>query len=280
MQPHRDDKILTSWNGLMIASFAKAYKVFDDIIYYEIARDAIGFIESHLVSVDKKIKVRYRNKESIGEGLLDDYAFYIYALLEMFEATQNSYYLKLALYYTPEMVDQFFDHEKGGFFMTPKNNDTLIYRPIEVFDGAIPSGNSVATYILITLSQLTDDPKLIAFSEKQLNFMGSNLEEAPLGRSFANLSFIKALLHTKEIVCITKNADEQKDLNTILRKKFQPNAQIFIITPENREALENLIPRMAKYQCINDKITFYVCENKSCQEPFNDFDLFEKYWND
>ncbi|MFL6560464.1 MAG: thioredoxin domain-containing protein, partial [Bacillus sp. (in: firmicutes)] len=143
IHPYKDDKILTAWNGLMIAALAKAGRVFNQIQFGEAAEKAIEFIENNLV-VEGRLMVRYRDGEVKNKGFIDDYAFVLWAYIELYENTLKLEYLRKARTLTKKMLDLFWDQEEGGFFFYGNDNEELLVRQKEAYDGAIPSGNSVA----------------------------------------------------------------------------------------------------------------------------------------
>ena len=173
---HLDDKILTSWNSMMIAAFAMMYRVFGDSTYLEIAEKACRFIERSLCEKDK-VFVSYRNGKRSNEGFLDDYAWYGFALMQLYEATLDKQYLKRAIQFCKKAVDDFYDVENSGFFLYGKQNEQLIMKPKDTYDGAIPSGNSVMAYNLVKLMQMTENEKLTKLVKDQLEFMAGAAEE-------------------------------------------------------------------------------------------------------
>ncbi|MBR0596979.1 thioredoxin domain-containing protein [Sinanaerobacter chloroacetimidivorans] len=197
---HKDDKQLTSWNSLMIVAFAKAYKALNDDKYLQAAEKAAAFISNSLSKENGKLFVRYREGEAAGDGTLDDYAFFIWALLEIYEANYNSNYLDQAIKLSKIMQKQFWDEKSGGFFLTDKDAEGLIYRPKETYDGAVPSGNSAACYVLIKLSKLTgmQEPKELA--NKQLGFLMKHVAGYPAGHSFALMAFMMEY-YTESFLC-------------------------------------------------------------------------------
>lgn len=190
---HKDDKILTSWNSLMIVAFAKAYKSLGDESYLKVAEKTSEFISEKLTQSNNRLYIRYRDGYAAGNGTLDDYAFYIWALTELYEASFNTAYLDKALKLCNYIKSHFWDGENGGFYLTAEGSESLIYRPKETYDGAIPSGNSVAGYVLIKLSKLTGmtDPKELGL--KQLKFLTESVNSYPAGYSFALMSFMMEL---------------------------------------------------------------------------------------
>lgn len=188
---HKDDKILFSWNALMLTAFAKAYGILGDEEYLRRAEACQQFLEQTLTNQEtNRISIRYREGKVAGQGNLDDYAFYVWALITLYEVTSDTSYLDKALNYCKIMIDFFWDEKAGGFFFTAKDGEALIYRSKEIYDGAIPSGNSVAAYAFVKIAKMTDSEEMKDIAEKQLSFMLANTENYPAGYSF----FMGALL--------------------------------------------------------------------------------------
>ena len=273
---HKDDKILTSWNGMMIAAFAKAYKVFGDEKYLHAAENALRFIKKNLTDEDNKLCVRYRDGSTLENGTLDDYAFYIWALIEMYEATYEMHYLKRAIKYNEKMIRLFWDNEKCGFYMTSKNCGQLIFRPKEVYDGAMASGNSVVSLNLIKLAKLTGNIELEEISQRQIEFLTNNVSEYPAGYTFALLSLMYVLYPSKEIICIIKNKEDIIELNKILKNKFLVNTALIAVNKSDINEMEVVIEFIKNYNLKDDKTTYYICENKECSLPITDIKELEK----
>lgn len=160
IRPHRDDKILSDWNGLMIAAFAKGAKAFDKPEYANAAKGAADFILNSMSKPDGRLLHRYRDDEAAIPAFLDDYAFLIWGLLELYEATLDAVCLKAAVDMNNVLLDHFWDGEEGGFYFTPDDGEPLIVRKKEIYDGAVPSGNSVAMLNLFRLGRITTNPEL------------------------------------------------------------------------------------------------------------------------
>lgn len=271
MELHKDDKILTSWNGIMIAAYAKAYAVLGESKYLEEAVKAEAFIQKYLTNEDR-LKVTFREGESKGEGHIDDYAFYCYALINLYEADQNVEYLKGAITYTNVMIDKFFDKERGGFYLYAEDGEQLIHRPKEIYDGAIPSGNSVAAYCLWKLAAFTGDINLSSNLDLQLKYLTRNMEH-PLSHSFFYLTLLNEIYPTKELVCVVNDKNEQ--LDEFLRHKFRPDLTTIKKVPNNQEEL-GLLASFTKDYPIKDKNAYYLCERKSCQAPVYSIDELKK----
>ncbi|HHU72493.1 MAG TPA: thioredoxin domain-containing protein [Clostridiales bacterium] len=280
---HKDDKILTSWNALTIVAFARAAKVLQNEEYLDIARNAVEFINRTLTKDKVDLYVRYRDGSADYPGLLDDYAFYSMALIEMYDSTFEPGYLRQALDLTEKMLDKFWDDKGSGFFLNAKDAEQLIYRPKEVYDGAIPSGNSVAGYVLQRLSHITGCTRIREYADKQLSFLAGQVKDYPAGHSFSLMAFIAAIYPAKEIVCVARedtgetgvsqNTDAKiniTELKNYLASNFQPNTIVILKTQKNEDELEKIAPFTKDYTMVKDKVTYYICENRSCQAPVNE----------
>lgn len=190
---HKDDKILTSWNSLMIVALAKAYHALGDEKYLHQAERAAAFLTETMTGKDGKLKVSFRDGTASGTGNLDDYAFFIWALLELYEATLDIAHLEQARVLCGIMQEGFSDEEGNGYYLTDKGSEQLIYRPKETYDGAIPSGNSAAGYVLIKLGKLTGMEEYHAAGLKQLLFLSENAARYPAGYCFAMMAIMMEL---------------------------------------------------------------------------------------
>lgn len=280
---HKDDKILTSWNALTIVAFARAAKVLEDEEYLDIARNAVDFINTRLMDKNDCLYIRYRDGSADFPGLLDDYAFYTMALIEMYDSTFKLNYLKQAMDLTDKMIDKFWDDRGSGFFLNAKDSQQLIYRPKEVYDGAIPSGNSVAAYVLQRLSHITGSSRISEYADKQLSFLAGQVKDYPAGHCFSLMSFIAALYPAKEIVCVARedtgetgasqNTDGKiniTELTKYLADNFQPNTVVMLKTQVNEDELQKIAPFTKDYTMINDKVSYYICQNHSCHTAVNE----------
>lgn len=273
---HKDDKILTSWNALMVTALAKAYEILGETKYLNAAEKGMKFILSSLTDKNGGMLVSYRNGKASGTGGLDDYAYTVWALLSLYKATFTAEHLKNAVSLNNEMVNRFWDNENGGFYLSAENAEKLIYRPKETYDGAIPSGNSVAAYCLIKLSAITADVKLQEIADIQLRFLANEAEEYPSGFSFALISILNVLNPSMEIVCALSSEDDLQKLKQITRKKFLPNTTILVKDEKNSQQIENIAEYTKECNVTDDKSTFYICENRACSQPIHDFSQLEK----
>ena len=166
--PARDEKMLTSWNGLMISAFARAAEVFADSTYANIARAAVHFVDANLRQ-GQRLLATCKDGTAKLNGYLDDYAFYALALIDVFEAVQDRAYLDSARSLCDSMIEHFWDEGGGGFFFTSNDHEELIVRSKPAFDGSIPSGNSVAAHVLLRLYHHTSDARYLELGEKLLS---------------------------------------------------------------------------------------------------------------
>lgn len=249
---HLDDKILTSWNGLMICAMSVLYRVTGENKYLEAAIRAQKFIDESLCDETSLYVSCRRGRRSV-KGFLDDYAYETAALLGLYDACGNTSYLDRAEKLCREAVDQFED-KNGGYFLYGTKNSPLITRPKESYDGALPSGNSVMAYCLVRLSQLTDDGTYQAAAGRQLAYLSAQSADYPPGYSM----FLTALLyHIDPPPRITVLlADEAEKTQIMLQLPLY--AQIRILTQETDE-----------YKLLNGQTTYYVCQNHTCLPPSN-----------
>lgn len=249
---HLDDKILTSWNSLMIAAMCELYLVSKKDIYLSTAQKAAAFIQKYLCK-DDTLYVSFREGKCGVIGFLDDYAAYIFAMLSLYKATLDREYLKLAGRFCEKAISDFGDNT-GGFYLYGNNSEELILRPKETYDGAIPSGNSLMAYNLVRLSLITSDEKYKITAEQQLNFLASKAQYLP-----GYAMFLTALLEYDEPpMKVTVVLDEQADSNNI------PLAVPL-------DAAVSLLPQPTEeYPLKNGKTTYYVCKGHSCMPATND----------
>ena len=269
MKLHKDDKILTSWNGLMIAALGKAYKVLEDIRYLEYAKKTVNFIFDNLIDKDGRLFERYRDEESRHKAYLDDYAFLCFGLIELYESSFDVTFLKKAIELNKNMIDLFWDDKKYGFFLYGEDSERLIARPKELFDGAVPAGNSVAAYNLVKLARITGDTYLEELAEKQFDFICGSIFNEEINHSFFLIAASFALDEGKELICLIKDKSDEEQIKNVLSEIPAFNLTISIISDENEEEIKKIIPFINDYKYINDKSTYYLCKGKSCLSPVN-----------
>jgi uncharacterized protein YyaL (SSP411 family) len=270
IKPGLDDKILTAWNGLMISGFAKGYRVTNNKHYLEIAQNTIEFIESRVTRDNGRLFRTFKNGISRLNAYLDDYAFYVNALLDVFELDSNPIYLKRATKYTDFMLQHFWDPVDSTLYFTSDDHEQLIVRTKSLYDLAVPSGNSVAASNLLRLYYLTQKNDYLEKAEQIMKAGATSAAENPFG--FGQL--LSAIyLHVKKPVEITvrttNNIGEGYQMVRWLNKQFIPNAITVII--ENQSQLRQL----QEYPFFKGTIparpsqTDYavICRNFTCSMP-------------
>jgi len=265
---HLDDKILTSWNGLMIAAMAKAYCLEDGERYVKAAVKAQKFITNNLKESDGRLLVRWRENEAGHKGQLDDYAFYSWGLIELYQVTLDVKYLTEAIEVAEMMEEFFWDEAEGGFYLYASDSEQLISRPKEVYDGAIPSGNSVAAYVIGKLARLTGEICWQELWDRQISFIMSRIGDYPAGYSFALFAAMEVIYPSKEIICTTAKTYFPQELVDLLREKAYFNMTIIVKNPENQTILLNIAPYTADYP-ITSEDTYYLCQGSTCSLPMD-----------
>ena len=268
---HTDDKVILSWNAWTIAALARASRVLDQTKYLEAARRAQQFICRCMTDEKERLFLRWREGEAAFFGTLDEYAVYGLALLELYEAAGEPAYLTQACLRAKQITEYFADNEAGGYFLTAKDAQELIARPKEVYDGAIPSGNSVAAVFFHRLQKYTGDVFWQTVSEKQNQFLAGAIGQYPFGYSFGLIALLEALYPSRELICVTAQPRMPEEVTAFCRGHFVPNLYILLKTPGNADALAEAVPFTGDYPLPEEGTVYYLCENGSCRAPVNDF---------
>ena len=263
---HLDDKILTAWNGLAIAAFAKAGFLLGNTTYQAAAEKAAAFIEKQLTDENGRLYLRYREGDAAHQGQLDEYAFYAFGLLELYEATFHLPYLERAAQLA-ENVLEWFGAENGGLYFSAKDGERLIQRPKEVYDGALPSGNSVAGYVFARLAALTAEPKWLAEREKQLSFLAGAMEKMPSAQCFGLFAMGDVLYPAMELVCVSAEQKPSKEFLDFLRKNQEMGLSALLKTKDNEKQLEKLAPFTAEYPIPDTGEIYFLCREQHCFAP-------------
>ncbi len=268
IKPDRDEKILTAWNGLMMASFAEGGVILNRPDYTEAARRNAEFVLSNLRD-EGMLRRTWKDGRAKFNGYLEDYAFLSEGLVTLFETTGESRWLKEAIDLTDRMIEEFWDEESGGFFFTGKSHEALIVRSKDYFDNATPSGNSVASIVLLRLSTLTGRANYRSLATAVLREIGDQVRRYPSGFGYA-LSAIDFLLSTpKEVAIVGEN---QVDISPLLAetwRKYVPNKVVAPGFGDSSEAAQ-LTPLLESRPLVDGLPTAYVCEHFTCQQPVTD----------
>jgi uncharacterized protein len=266
VHPAKDDKVLVDWNGLMISAFARASQVLGEKKYLEATVKAAEFILAEMKTEDDKLYHRYAKGERGVLGFLDDYAYFAFGLIELYEACFDEKYLQNAVNLTKSMIEHFWDEKNGGFFFTEKNADEAVPRLKQTYDGAAPSGNSIALHNLLRLSRLTGELSFEHYAGKLLKAFAEEVKGQPLGHTFMLVGLDFALGPTFNVVLVGDLSEKDtKEMLLALRKNFAPN---ITVTVRAEERGMSPIPGVG-YQKVDGKTTAYVCRDQTCMPPTN-----------
>ncbi len=270
-RPFKDDKILSGWNGLMVAALARASWVLDEPSYVRAAAAAASFVLGAMRDKRGLLFRRWRHGEAAQEGCLEDYAAMVWGALELYEATFEVDWLEKALEMTGMMLDLFWDEKKGGFFFTSKEAEQLISRPKEAYDGAIPSGNSMAAMNLARLGRMLGKPELEERAWATLRAFSGSLTRAPVAHTHMLLALDLLLGPTQEVV-IAGDLDQPSTAEMLkeLRKGFNPRRVLLLKDKgEKGNRLAHLAPYVLSMEPGPSGARVYLCEGNSCREPLS-----------
>lgn len=268
IHPHKDDKILTDWNSLMISALVKSSLALDKKELLDAALTSDRFIKKYLYK-NGKLLHRFREGESAIDGNLDDYSFYIQAQLDLFEATAEAEFLETAIKLNEFLFQKFRDRNSGGYFFTSEDSEKLIVRQKEIYDGAVPSGNSVQLLNLVRLFELTSNNFYYEIAQKQIKAFAAEVNRMPsvFAQFLCGLDFLFG-----PAIELVITAKEKKLSDEIIRKISQiyfPSKVILSINNSNREKLIKLVPHLKDYK-IEESPLFYLCRNFVCEKPTSD----------
>lgn len=256
IRPHLDDKVLTAWNGLMISAFAKGGFVLQQPGYLQAAANAADFLLQTMYK-DGILLRRWRQGDAAISGFLDDYAFFTQGLLDLYEAGFDDRYLHAAIELTARMR-QLFEDRNGGFFSTAEGDDSLVMRIKEDYDGAEPSGNSIATLVLVRLAHITQDQALAESADRSLRAFASRMADQPTTMPQMLVAFLRQISPPQQIVLA---GEEIGPLQEQIRRRFLPNHTL--LRAGSVPATGGMVP-------VKGKAAAYVCENFTCKLPVTD----------
>ncbi|GAB4321068.1 MAG: thioredoxin domain-containing protein [Candidatus Sumerlaeia bacterium] len=282
VRPLRDDKILTDWNGLMIAALARAARAFERNDYTDAARRAAGFIETHLQTADGRLLHRWREGEAAIPAFLDDYAMLIAGLIELHQTTFETRWLEWADRLTRSSIELFWDADGGGFFLTPADGEPLIVRKKEIYDGATPSGNSLMFGNLLRLGRLLARPDY----EDRANDLAAAFSEQIARLPMAHTQFLteldSALGPAHEVVIAAPpGAGDARAMLCEINRRFLPGT-VLLVRPDgpddgetardnahqsDAQAIFRLAPWLQECRALDGRATAYVCRNRECHAP-------------
>lgn len=264
VKPGRDEKILTSWNGLMLAAFAEGYRVLGNPRYLDVARKTTDFIFTRLYRHGRLLR-SYKDGQAKFNAYLDDYAFLTAALVDLYEATFERSFLERAIELTETLLSRFWDEAEGAFFFTSSDHEELISRTKSAFDGSVPSGNSVAALNLLRLFYLTEKQEYFDKAEQVLRLFYDAMEQNPFGFSNMLCALDFYLRRPKEVVLLG-NRDEPQTRGFLseIHSLFVPNKTVICLDPQQGGRLPSLLAGKTQ---IEGKVTAYVCHNFTCSLP-------------
>ena len=262
VRPHLDDKVLAGWNGLMISAFAQAGAAFQDARYTEAAKRAAAFVTQHMLR-DGALYRRFRDGETAVPGFLDDYACFVQALVDLYETTLDARHLRLAVQLARKMIELFEDADAGGFFSTSGNDSSLVMRMKEDYDGAEPSGNSIAAMDLLHLSAITGDTGFRQTAERTFQAFARKMSEQPAGLPQMLAAYQWSIGKPVQVILAgERNAPETHRLASEVHRRFLPNG-VLALAPDAAPEATAMIPQ-------EGRATAYLCENFACQLPITD----------
>ena len=265
---HTDSKVLTSWNGLMIATMAQAGYILNEPRYHSAAIRAQRFIQTHLTTDDGRLLLRWSDGEAKHPGQLEDYAFYGLALLTLYETTWDPSYLQQALTLAHWLLSLFADEEQGGFFLYAHDSEALIIRPKEAYDGALPSGNAAAALLLTRLAHLTAEKDWQQAADAQLAYLTGALKRYPAGSAYTLLALLETLAPAPILVITASEKTLSSDVQTLLRSHTQP-LNVLAKTPSTAETLTRCAPFLQDYPLPEHGEVFYLCHHGACTAPIH-----------
>ncbi len=270
VKPGRDEKILTSWNALMISAFVRSYRITDNQLYLDAAKKAMSFIEQRL-SKGRELMRTFKDGQAKLDAYLDDYAFYIGALLDLFEVDSRAEYLAKAAGYADFMIEHFWDEKSGDFFFTSDLHERLIVRTKSLYDLSIPSGNSVAALDLIRLYHYTQNQDHIRKAERIMRANATGAAENPFAFGQLLNAVFAYVRRPKEVTLIT-SGDGPREAESWLKKEFLPEGIIAIASADRISELQQFAFFKGK-EAVRDKtFTAYVCKNFACSMPLHSVD--------
>ncbi len=271
IHPHKDDKILTDWNGLMIAALAKGAQILSNPSYLEVAKKSVNFILSMLQKSDGRLLHSYRNNKAEIDGYLTDYAFLIWGLIELYEATFDVFYLKIALDLQKTQINDFWDENIGGFYFTAEGSENILTRQKDIYDGAIPSGNSIAMLNLLRLSNLTGNHEFEEKADILSRVFAEKVNQNPSAYTLLMVAVDFSIGPSYSVVIAGNyNSEDTIEMLNKIRYEYLPNKTLILRkTEQNPPKIDEYSNYIEYFNNLNGKATAYVCINKTCKQPTN-----------
>jgi uncharacterized protein YyaL (SSP411 family) len=272
VHPLKDDKILADWNGLMISALAKGARVLGETRYADAARNAVEFILENMRDGEGRLFHRYRQGEAAKPSHLDDYAFLSWGLVELYETTFEPKYLERALEIVGTMLSDFWDMDQGGFYFSDVRTDALPARTKDIYDGAVPSGNSVAMLVLLKLGRMLANPEFEGRADEIGKAFSQRVSEGPAANTQLMVALDFAVGPSTEVVIVgDPRASETNDMIQAIRQFYLPNTVILLkpIGPDGSR-IARLAPFVESFKPTDGLAAAYVCSNHVCRLPTTD----------
>lgn len=263
IRPGRDEKVLTSWNALMIKGMLTACRVFNREDYLDSAQRALTFIRTTMHQ-DRRLLASYKDGKAHLNAYLDDYAFLLDAILESLQTQWSSEHLDFAVEIAQVMLDQFQDKENGGFYFTGEDHEALIQRPKLSADEATPAGNGVAAYSLLRFGYLLTDTKLIEAAERTVESASYQISNTPMAHG-SLLHVLEEILQPPKTIILRGEQAEIAHWQRLCQKDFLPSTMVYAIPKDENNLPESINSKFS----VENKILAYICEGMSCQNPID-----------
>lgn len=280
IRPFLDDKILTDWNGLMISALAKAGAVFQNSDYINYASVAADFILKFMKKDEKSLYHVYRDGKAKVKGFLDDYAFFINGLIDLYESSYNFKYLEEAIILIDYSLKHFYDNKRGGFYFSSNDHEELLGRRREFYDGAIPSGNSYMVWNLIRINKYTRKDKYEEIIIKTFNSNAEVIKSIPQSSAFMLSAFLIFTNPIYEIIIVGSDKIETTKSLNLLHRKFLPNKiLLYIPLDSDLNSLKINFPYVKDYIEGESELIVYICKDYICNRPLKTFNGFDEELN-
>jgi uncharacterized protein YyaL (SSP411 family) len=268
IHPFKDDKILTDWNGLMISAYSKSAQVFSHPPFTQAAEKAAILILNRVKDDNGRLLHRYRNGTAGINANIDDYAFLIAGLIDLYETTFNPYYLEEALSLNEDMIEHFGDKDNGAFFFTANDSEKLLTRQKEIYDGAIPSGNSAAMLNLLRLGKITGKTEYENKAFQIVKTFSNIINKSPSAFTQFLVAMDFLIGPSSEIVLSQEEHSPMTEtMLKVIRENFIPNKIVLLVSSREKDKINQIAPFTKDYTGLNGKPTVYVCRNYVCNLP-------------
>jgi uncharacterized protein YyaL (SSP411 family) len=274
VRPGTDDKVLAAWNGLAVTAFAEAGRALDEERYVEAATRAAGFVLERLRGEAGRLQRSWRDGRTSGPGFVDDHATMAAGCLELYRTTFDTRWMREARRLADDLIGLFHDEAGGGFYQTGSDATDLLMRPKELFDNAVPAGNSVAAEVLLKLSMCTGDAEYERLAVSALQAARDLLAKAPSAFGYALGALDLHLSKSKEIAIVGEPGAERDALIAAVRTRYLPNVVVAVAAPDDADAAA-AVPLLAGRSAVGGRPAAYVCEGFVCRLPVTSPDDLE-----